>query len=33
MVLTILSGLHYAWIASRKTAHTAADGADAQSKS
>jgi cardiolipin synthase (CMP-forming) len=32
MALTILSGLHYAWIASHKTPHAAANGADAQSK-
>jgi cardiolipin synthase (CMP-forming) len=32
MALTILSGLHYAWIASHKTPHAAANGVDAQSK-
>jgi cardiolipin synthase len=33
MALTILSGLHYAWTASRKTQHAAGNGAGAQGKS
>ena len=32
MALTILSGLHYAWLASRKTQHFAANGAGAPGK-
>jgi cardiolipin synthase (CMP-forming) len=33
MALTILSGLHYAWVVSRKTQHFAANGSGASGKS